>query len=147
MEWVQIRFDDDLGDRVKNAACSQGQSLGDFVRAALEDIVDQPARPMEGSFGYKGPRKPHALQVYLAHDFAYASGWEDLQSQLRAKGYELYECGGGLALRTVEGEKLCKASDLGQPYSKLMKRFGAPFAGHAHSHLIDRHLNQKVLPL
>lgn len=143
MDWITIRFEDDLGTRVAHAAHRAGQPIGAFIR----DRLDEAVRPLEGAFGYKGPRKPHALQAYLAHDFAYARGWDDLQECLRTKGYELAERGGGLILQTVEGERLCKASELGQPYSLLMKRFGTPFPGHAHQHLVSRHLAQKPLPL
>lgn len=142
MDWIQIRFDDELGDRLKRAAGQAGQPLGAFIRERLDAAVP----PLKGAFGYKGPRKPHALSAYLAHDFAYATDWGDLQDVLRAKGYELAERGGGLILQTVEGERLCKASEIGHPYSKLMKRFGAPFPGHAHRHLETRHLGQKTLP-
>ncbi|PTQ74964.1 hypothetical protein [Celeribacter persicus] len=142
MEWIQIRFDDDLGDRVQRAAARAGLPLGAFIR----DRLDEAVRPLEGAFGYKGPRKPHTLTAYLAHDFAYATGWDDLQDVLRAKGYELAERGGVLILQTVEGQRLCKASEIGQPSSRLMERFDAPFPGHAHHHLETRHLEQKVLP-
>lgn len=146
MDWITIRFEDDLGNRIERAAALAGQPIGAFIRDRLRDRLDEAARPLEGAFGYKGPRKPHALQAYLAHDFAYATGWSDLQETLRAKGYELAERGGGLILQTVEGDRLCKASDLGQPYSTLMKRFGTPFPGYAHHHLVSRHLAQKTLP-
>ncbi|EKE74263.1 hypothetical protein [Celeribacter baekdonensis] len=142
MEWIQIRFDDNLGTRVHHAALRAGQPMGAHIR----DVLDVAVRPGEGAFGYKGPKHPHALQAYLAHDFAYASGWDDLQEVLRAKGYELAERGGGLILQTTEGERLCKASQIGQPYSALMKRFGAPFTGHAHTHLAQHSLGQATLP-
>ena len=145
MEWIQVRFENDLGDRLRDAAEKAGRPLGEHVRHALEDSVDTPARPLEGSFGYKGPKKPHALKAYLFHEFAYASDWADLQSMLRAKGYKLKERGGGLIIQTLEGERLCKASELGLPYSALMKRFGEPFPNHSHKHLEARHLSQKVL--
>ncbi|MBW6416418.1 hypothetical protein [Celeribacter sp. PS-C1] len=142
MDWITIRFEDDLGTRIERAATLAGLPIGAFIR----DRLDEAVRPLEGSFGYKGPRKPHALQAYLAHDFAYATSWTDLQETLRAKGYELAERGGGLILQTVEGDRLCKASELGHPYSALMKRFGTPFPDHAHHHLVTRYLAQKPLP-
>lgn len=147
MEWIHIKFDDDLGMRLRDAAEQNGQPLGAFVRGVLSENVDRPAAPLQGSFGYKGPKQPHALKAYLAHEFAYASGWVDLQDMLRAKGYALAACGGGLILQTTEGARLCTASEIGQPYAQLMKRFGAPFPGHPHTHLETRYLSQNVLPL
>ncbi len=141
MEWIQIRFDNDLGVRVQHAAHRAGHPMGAYIR----DVLDYAVRPGEGAFGYKGPKQPHALQAYLAHDFAYASGWDDLQDVLRAKGYELAERGDGLILQTTEGERLCKVSQIGQPDAALMKQFGAPFRGHAHTYLAQKSVGQATL--
>lgn len=138
MELTQIRFGDDLAVCVKNAAKRTTPPVGAHIR----DTLAQAARPGEGAFGYHGPKNPHALQAYLAHDFAYASGWDNLQAVLRVKGYELAERRGGLILQTTEGEHLCKASDIGQPHSTFINRFGTLLSRHAHAHLVQRHLDQ-----
>ena len=44
------------------------------------------------------------------------------------------------------GTRLCKASDLGFSYGKLMRRLRAPFPGHSHAHLVKRHLEDPVPP-
>lgn len=81
------------------------------------------------------------LRARLADDLASATGWSDLDRRLRAKGFELRQAGGGLALHAYpEGRRLCKASELGFSYSRLMRRFGAPFPGHSHRWLADRML-------
>ena len=81
------------------------------------------------------------LRALLADDFAYAAGWEDLQKRLRHKGFELREAGAGLALFCAStGARRAKASDLGYSYSRLMRRFHAPFPGHSHAYLFDRTL-------
>lgn len=107
------------------------QSGMDRRQIRFDNCPDVATRPLEGAFGYKGPRKPHALTAYLAHDFANATAWDDLQAVLRAKGYELAARGGGLILQTTEGERLCTVVEIGQPSSCLIKRFGVPFPGHA----------------
>lgn len=76
------------------------------------------------------------MRALLAADLASASGWADLDRRLRARGYAFREAGGGLALHAHPGgERLCKASELGHSYGALMRRFGRPFPGHAHTWL------------
>ena len=75
------------------------------------------------------------LRALLADDLAYAAGWDDLQARLLRKGYQLREAGGGLALHDAGSERLCKGSDLGYSYSRLMRRFKVPFPGHGHRYL------------
>ncbi len=81
------------------------------------------------------------LRVLLASDFAESRCWAELNTRLRTKGYALREAGGGLALHShPDGARMCKASELGHAYSTLMRRFGAPFPGHSHRHLVERFL-------
>ena len=123
MDSITIRFGDDLAPRVERAAALMGQSMGDFIRDHLERILRQaPGDPVAA-----GPRKPQALKVFLAHDFAHARTWGELHETLRRKGYELMPVGRGLVICTLSGERLCRASEIGQHYSILQKRFRAPF--------------------
>ncbi|MGR3805926.1 hypothetical protein [Marinibacterium profundimaris] len=79
------------------------------------------------------------LRARLAPDLSEAPTWQDLHVRLRDKGFELREAGGGLALHAFpDGRRICKASDLGFGYSRLMRRIGAPFPGHRHRSLTDR---------
>ncbi|WP_428927041.1 hypothetical protein [Marinibacterium sp. SX1] len=79
------------------------------------------------------------LRARLADDLALSRDWDDLQHRLRAKGYALQAAGGGLALHGhPQGHRICKASELGFSYSRLMRRFGAAFPGHAHTWVADR---------
>lgn len=81
------------------------------------------------------------LRARLAAALAGARDWQDLQARLMAKGYALRAAGGGLALHDRPGDRrLCKASELGFSYSRLMRRFNAPFPGHAHTWLAARML-------
>ena len=74
------------------------------------------------------------LRALLAHDFAYAHHWDDLQARLQAKGYFLAESGGGLILVSLaDNTRICKASELGYSYSALLRRFNISFPGHAHT--------------
>jgi hypothetical protein len=54
-------------------------------------------------------------------------------------GLEYFERGGGLAIRRIDNaDYVCKASEAGPSYSKLIKRFGEPFPGHSHDWLAER---------
>ena len=77
-----------------------------------------------------------SLRSLLAQDLADATGWPDLQNRLSRHGYALRPAGGGLVLcRLSDGQKCCKASDLGYAHSLLARRFGRAFPGHPHAHL------------
>mgnify|MGYP000073638240 CR=1 FL=1 len=76
---------------------------------------------------YAGPRKPLGLRMYLSFDVVAAHDWGDLQARLRAKGYELAECGTELVVCTADGECLCETAQIGYPHAVLMDQFGASF--------------------
>ena len=79
------------------------------------------------------------LRARLAIDLAHGQSWNDIQSRLRQKGFILREAGGGLALHSYPADqRICKASELGFSYSKLMQRLSAPFPGHSHQWLADK---------
>ncbi len=86
------------------------------------------------------------LRARLAPDFAHATSWEDLKVRLHNKGFELRPSGGGLALhRLPVGDRICKASELGFSYSRLIERFAAPFPGHRHTWVAERALGSSLL--
>ena len=58
--------------------------------------------------------------------------------RLAHKGFLLAESGGGLILKRQSGERLCKASELGYSYSRLLARFDTAFPGHAHDARLRR---------
>ena len=69
------------------------------------------------------------LRARLAPDVAHGTGWDDIQSRLRQKGFILREAGGGLALHSFPSDqRVCKASELGFSDSRLMHRLTAPFS-------------------
>ena len=62
-----------------------------------------------------------------------------LEENLESLGFEFRPAGGGLALHRIEdGERLCKASELGFSYSRLIERFGEGLPGHAHTWIAER---------
>jgi hypothetical protein len=123
---------------LRRLAAQRDVTVGQIIREAIANEIRRETR--DG----RGPNRADEtllapLRALLAAEFAEALGWADLQQKLEIKGYRLREAGGGLALHThPSGERVCKASELGYAYSKLMRRFGAPFPGHAHGHLVKR---------
>ena len=128
-------------DRIARAEdVSRGQVIRDAIRRDLRrrEKAKTPVRADE--------RLVAPLRALLAEDFAYARDWSDLQSRLAAKGYRLQEAGGGLALHTLDGRRLCKGSELGYGYAHLVRAFGAPFPGHAHRGAAARALSPRASP-
>ena len=136
-ERIVMRLPDHLRRGAETLARERDITLGQLVRDLL-------AREIGRSCAARPPvradeRLVAPLRARLAGDLAHARGWDDLQARLRSKGFTLREAGGGLALHEwPDDRRLCKASELGFAYSRLMQRFGAPFPGHSHRSLADR---------
>lgn len=122
-------------------AVQEDVSVGQLIREAITRDLrrrEQAKTPIRADEQLVTP-----LRALLADDFAYAAHWADLQRRLTAKGYRLAESGGGLILqKAANGERLCKASELGYSYSALMRKFNAPFPNHSHSWIAGRVLDR-----
>lgn len=139
MEKLRISFEVDRVtlEALRHVAAHEGENVGDMLRQAVARDLHRRNRAKKTV--RSDERLVAPLRALLADDLAFAKGWDDLQARLRLKGYALREAGGGLILvRHPSGERLAKASDLGYSYSRLMRRFNAPFPGHAHSWLFER---------
>ena len=114
-------------------------SLGQLLRRALAKEIaraNNAKPPVRADEQLLAP-----LRARLATDMAHATGWADLDQRLRKKGNILRIAGGGLALHDWPGDRrICKASELGFSYSRLMRRFHAPFPNHPHQWLEHRML-------
>lgn len=142
MHDVTVKLPAPLLQAAQRLAGRRDATLGHIIRAALSQEIRRSMR------NAKTPNRADELllaplRALLAVDFAQAGNWDDLNARLAAKGYALREAGGGLALHAhPQGQRLCKASELGHAYSALMRRFNAPFPGHAHRHLVTKVLGQ-----
>ncbi|SFD71441.1 hypothetical protein [Roseivivax sediminis] len=131
---LTIRLPAAMRQAAEALARSRDVSLGQVIRSALDAELRRAAEPA------KTPVRADeqllgSLRSLLARDFGEARSWSELQSRLATKGYALREAGGGLALHAApDGARLCKASELGHAYRSLMRRFHAPFPGHAGHH-------------
>jgi len=137
---VTLKVPDVLLDAAHRLAKRDDITVGQLIRNALANEVRRCTR------NAKTPNRADEqllapLQALLAGDFGQARNWADLTHRLKDKGYQLREAGGGLALHSLpNGHRVCKASELGHAYSTLMRRFGKPFPGHSHTHLVKRYL-------
>jgi len=104
----------------------QKVSVGQIIRVAIDREIRRRTKS-------KLPEKADArlfehLQARLGEDFQSSENWQTLQKRLSGKGYRLRESGGGLDLTDrATGNHLCKTSDLGYEYSKLLRKFRSPF--------------------
>ena len=124
-----------------------GAKLAQFGEVFLTVLREAaPQRPPETRGGpspetgqsEEGTADP-ALASIVAQALAASGSWQELQQRLAAHDLEYFERGGGVALRVrSSGSYVGKASALGPGYAELMRRFGAPFPGHAHSWLTTR---------
>lgn len=127
-----------LAPDMLRAAHSMAQDRDVTIGQMLRDLL---LREMRTPKHLKTPNRADealvaSLQTLLARDIAQASGWEDLAIRTQGKGFELRPAGGGLALHRARcGTRLCKASELGFAYSKLVRRFGCGMPGHPHGYM------------
>jgi hypothetical protein len=121
---------------LRRIAAAEDASVGQIIRDAI--TRDLRRRQRAKTAVRPDERLVAPLRALLADDLAYARGWEDLAGRLKRKGYRLQEAGGGLVLERIDGTRMCKASDLGYSYSRLLRRFDAPFPGHAHRWVLER---------
>lgn len=133
-----------LGAPLRLAALRIAESRDISVGQLLRDLL---SKEISRTLNAKPPvrvdeRLVAPLRARLAPDLAHAANWDDLQTRLHKKGYVLRIAGGGLALHEYPSDRrICKASELGFSYSRLMRRFAAPFPNHPHHWLTDKMLS------
>lgn len=120
---------------LQQLAQQQDVTVGQVVRSAITAELQRRAKkgrsPNRASEELVAP-----LRARLAGDFAEALSWEELEMRLKAKGFKLRESGGGLALHGYpSGDRVCKASELGFSYARLLERFQRPFPRRGHTQL------------
>lgn len=118
-------------------------TLGQLIRDLLNAEISR----------HKNARPPNRadeqlvapLRARLAPLISASRSWKMLEDNLASLGFEFRPAGGGLALyRISDGERLCKASELGFGYSRLVERFGEALPGHAHTWVAQRVLSENA---
>lgn len=137
---IDILMHPEMARAARRLAAERDISMGQLMRDMLAKEISRARNakpPVRADERLVAP-----LRARLAGDLAQATGWGDLDRRLRAKGYVLRAAGGGLALHDWPADRrICKASELGFSYARLMRRFGAPFPGHPHVWLAERMLD------
>ncbi|MCC1493818.1 relaxase/mobilization nuclease domain-containing protein [Cognatishimia sp. F0-27] len=138
MERVTLKLSEHAIAAAGRIARDQDITLGQLIRDLLDKEIARrrcDARPPNRA----DERLLAPLRARLAPSFAEAKDWQDLQMRLRDHGVTLRPAGGGLALYEYRTEqRLCKASELGWSYSRLVHRFREGFPGHAHTWIAQR---------
>ena len=138
---IPVKLPPDLIHVAEMMAQEEDITLGHLVRRLLSKEVSRRKNarpPIRADEQLIAP-----LRARLAPVIANANTWDDLKTRLAVHDIALREAGGGLAVhRLSNGQRLCKASELGFAYSRLIKRFNAAFPGHSHSWVAERVLNQ-----
>ncbi len=134
---IEIMLPAELARSARSMASADDVTVGQLLRDLLAREISRRSRarpPVRADERLVAP-----LRARLAGDLAHARNWDDLQRRLTDKGYILREAGGGLALHDWPGDRrICKASELGFSYGRLLRRFDAPFPGHGHRWLYER---------
>jgi len=131
MQTVTLKLPDVMLQAAQKLAIQNDVTVGQIVRDLLVREVHNTNRAKTS--GRTDEELLASLQTLLASDMGAATSWDDLERCLQAHGYDLRPAGGGLTLhRTSNGERLCKASELGFAYGALVRRFGEAMPGHPH---------------
>jgi hypothetical protein len=131
---ITLKLSEVTAAALRQVAETEDISIGQIIRDAIRRDLsrrEQAKTPIRADERLVAP-----LRALLADDFAYAENWADLSRRLLQKGYRLAESGGGLILiNHHNGQRLCKASELGHSYAQLTRKFDTAFPGHAHKML------------
>lgn len=134
MQTVTLKLPDVMLQAAQKLAIQNDVTVGQIVRDLL-------VREMHNTNRAKTSGRTD--EELLASDMGAAISWDDLERRLQANGYNLRPAGGGLTLhRTSNGERLCKASELGFAYGALVRRFGEAMPGHPHG-VMPGHFRQQ----
>ena len=141
---LTIRIDSKSGNQLEKIALKLDTSVGEIVREAISQFVDQIEESLQEE--KQNIKSNEVLQCHeiLKEVLPNVENWKGLNDQLIKYGIEYYERGGGLALRwTTDKKYICKASEVGPGYSRLIKKFNSPFPNHSAQWLADRVLKLK----
>jgi hypothetical protein len=141
MQTVTLKLPDVMLQAAQKLAIQNDVTVGQIVRDLLVREMHNTNRAKTS--GRTDEELLASLQTLLASDMGAATSWDDLERRLQANGYNLRPAGGELTLhRTSNGERLCKASELGFAYGALVRRFGEAMPGHPHG-VMPGHFRQQ----
>lgn len=143
---IKVMVTRPMAEGLRRLASRHDLTEGAIVREALRRLLEAEAQQSSG----ETPQRRYSaashtrsniehVRTLVANAVKASSDWKDLNHRLSDEGLELAPKGGGLVVRSLSSqEDICKASEIGFPYSKLIRRFRSGFPGHAHEWLADR---------
>ena len=150
---MKIQLSEEMSEKLAKRAYDRNVSVGAVIREALDQFFGgkraEPAhaapRKEREPRKEQEPREERELddtKSRFADAVEHSSNWEELVERLREKGLDIAPKGGGLVVRQSDaGTELCKASEIGFPYSRLIKRYRAGWTAHPHAWLAERILS------
>lgn len=145
---LKVQLSEEMSEKLAMRAYGSGVSVGAIIRQALSEFLDH--RQPEARSQVSAPKEERQLEgrqldeikSQIEEAVAASSSWDDLHKLCGEKNLELVPKGGGLVVRLADTKvELCKASEVGFAYSRLIKRFGNGLPGH-HEWLSDRILGK-----
>jgi hypothetical protein len=152
-EKVEVRLPSHIKTQLTNLAVDLDITLGQLMRLAVKALLDEYDQSSSDDNDEETTnsvskqnvkvRRVEECRVVIAEMLKTASSWSHAQTILKSYGLEYFERGGGLAVRWFEDQEyICKASEAGPGYSKLISKFSAAFPGHSHTWLAERVLDE-----
>lgn len=141
---LQVRVPKDVVRKIENASKKYDVTVGFIVREALCNYLETlEIQNEDPDFNSINTLDLDQLEKTVQAAVKEVSNWKSFQNLLIQKNLEFWPKGGGLVLRKYDSkEEICKASQIGFPYSRLIKRFGEAFPGHSHQWLANRILDR-----
>jgi hypothetical protein len=125
----QLKLSATQDDYLERRAIESDASVGDILRALIQKEMRREASAK--TTNRADETLVARLQRLLVPTMAEATSWFDLEVRLAEKGYVLQPAGGGVTLHDLTTqERLCKCSELGFAYSRLVRKFRQPMPGH-----------------
>jgi hypothetical protein len=133
-------FTDDIEGRASlYVACTRAREWLQLSAVGTTPLVSELQRTLSASMSEVPAQIDADYRDLVRRSISRATSWDELQAQMAQHGLEYFERGGGLAIRrTDNSDYVCKASEVGPAYSKLIKKFGEPFPDHSHDWLAER---------
>lgn len=138
---MKIHLSEEMAEKLARRAYEQNVSVGTLIREALSEFLNE-KRPVRGPVAQTSEKEVEDVRSQFVEAVERSSNWNELQEQLRAKGLDIAPKGGGLVVRRAgTNTDLCKASDIGFAYSRLIRRYRAGWPDHPHAWLAERILS------
>lgn len=153
---IKVSLPGGLAESAQQIAEDNGVTLDAVIRAALRNLVERETGQVQAPKAkervprlkkkYRAPQVDlEKIATRMKRAVEVSSTWDELQHELRKDGLEVAPKGGGISIvRADTKTDVCKASQVGYAYAKLIKEFQAGMPGHSHDWLVKKVLGEAV---